>query len=191
MNGKWFAIAIVMAGASAACGEGRVIFNVDVFSFLAGSAKDTVSYPAVPPFTSNFTISNPAQKINLVPGLGQSGIDTVKVTGSANVINQSGGPGTLSFQVYLASDSAGTYTAGKDSLFRPAPTAIIPAGASTVPVALNVPNLSPSGNALFSKSEVWIRMAATVSNSGATFMQGKAGLTALGLRVVVQDKLFQ
>jgi hypothetical protein len=189
MNSKWFAVAIVMAGGVAGCGEGRVIFGVDVFSFLEGSAKSTVSYPAVPPFTSNFTISNPAQKINLVPGLGESAIDTVKVTGSANVINQSGGPGTLSFQVYLASDSLGTYGATKDSLFRPAPTANV-SGVDTVPVPLNIDNLSPSGNALFSKSEVWIRMAATVSNSGATFMAGKAVLTSLNIRVVVEDKIF-
>lgn len=189
MNSKWFAVAIVMAGGVAACGEGRVIFDVDVFSFLKGSLSDTVSYPAVPPFTASFTISNPAQKINLVPGLGESVIDTVKVSGAAEVKNQSGGPGTLRFQVYLASDSAGTYTAGRDSLFKPAPTANVSPGSDTT-VALAAPNLSPSGNALFSNSSVWIRMAATVSNSGATFMNGKAVLTGLELRVVVQDKIF-
>jgi hypothetical protein len=190
MNSKWVGIAIVLSGVAAGCSGGRAIFNVDVFSFLSGSAKDTVQYPAVPPFTSNFTISNPAQKITLVPGLGSSAIDTVKVSGTSAVINQTGGPGTLSFQVYLASDSLGTYGAGRDSLFTPAPTANISAGVDTVPVPLTVPNLSPSGNALFSKSAVWIRMAATVSNSGAAFMQGKAVLTGLNLRIVVQDKLF-
>ena len=112
MNSKWFAVAIVLAGASAACGEGRLIFNVDVYSWLSGSAKDTVPY-AAPPLTPSFSASNSAQKINLVPGLGSSAIDTVKVTGTANVMNQSGGPGTLRFQVYLASDSAGTYTASQ------------------------------------------------------------------------------
>ena len=191
MNIKRFGMAIVLAWVAAACGEGHLIFNVDVFSFLSGSAKDTVQYPAVPPFTASFTISNAAQKITLVPGLGSSGIDTVKVSGTSVVINQTGGPGTLSLQVYLASDSAGTYLAGKDSLFSPAPTANISAGVDTVPVPLSVPNLSPSGNALFNKSAVWIRMAATVSNSGAAFMTGKAVLTGLNLRVVVNDKIFQ
>lgn len=190
MHRKWLGMGIVIASVTAACGEGRVIFNVDVYSFVQGSHKDTVSYPAVPPFTPSFTISNPAQKISLVPGLGSSLIDTVKVSGSIDVMNQSGGPGTLRFQVYLASDSAGTYAAGRDSLFSPPPTANIPAGANTQSVPLNVPNLSPSGNALFTNSSVWIRLAATVSNSGATFMQGKAVLTGLDLRVVVQDKLF-
>jgi hypothetical protein len=191
MNSKWVGISIVLSGVAAGCSGGRAIFNVDVFSFLSGSAKDTVQYPAVPPFTSNVSAPDPgAKKITLVPGLASSPIDTVKVSGSANVINQSGGPGTLSLQVYLASDSLGTYGAGRDSLFAPAPTAILSAGVDTVPVPLNVQNLSPSGNALFSKSAVWIRIAATVSNSGASFMQGKAVLTGLLLRVVVQDKLF-
>jgi hypothetical protein len=190
MNGKWFAAAIVMTGATAACGQGRLIFNVDVFSFLKGSVNDTVPY-VVPPLTSNFTISNPAQKINLVPGLSGSLIDTVKVTGTADVLNQAGGPGTLRFQVYLAGDSAGTYGAGRDSLFSPAPSASISAGASTQSLPpFGVANLSPKGNALFSKSEVWIRLAATVSNTGAAIMRGKAVLTGLDLRIVVQDKVF-
>jgi hypothetical protein len=190
MNGKWFAVAIVLAGASAACGEGRLIFNVDVYSWLKTSAKDTIPYVA-PPLTPSFSASNSAQKIDLVPGLGSSAIDTVKVTFTADVINQSGGPGSLKFQVYLAADSAGTYTAGRDSMFSPAPSVTIPAGASTQSLPpFSVPNLSPSGNALFSNSAIWIRFAATISNSSAAVMQGKAALTGLDLRVVVQDKFF-
>jgi hypothetical protein len=190
MRRTWIGAGVVLASVLAACGAGRVIFNVDVYSFMTGSAKDTVSYPAVPPLTSSFTVSNPPQKINLVPGLGQSGIDTVRVSGAANVINQAGGPGTLRFQVYLAADSAGTYGAGKDSMFSPAPTATITAGASTQTMIFAAPNLSPSGDSLFTNSSVWIRMEATVSNSGATFMSGKAVLTGLDLRVVVTDQLF-
>ena len=190
MNGKRLAAAIVIAGASVACGEGRLIFNVDVYSFLKESVRDTISY-AAPPLTGTFSASNPAQKIDLVPtGLGSSGIDTVKVSGSLSVLNQTGGPGTLRFQVYLASDSAGTYGAGRDSLFNPAPTAIITAGVNTQTVPLAIQNLSPSGNALFTHSSVWMRTSATVSNSSVSVMQGKAVLTALDLRVVVQDKLF-
>jgi hypothetical protein len=188
MNSKWVGIAIVLSGVAAGCSGGRAIFNVDVFSFLSGSAKDTVPY-AAPPLGS-VTPPTAAQKITLVPGLASSPIDTVQVSGSANVINQSGGPGTLRFQVYLATDSLGTFSAGRDSLFTPAALAILTAGVDTVPVPLNISNLSPSGNALFSNSAVWIRLAASVSNSGASVMLGKAVLTSLNLRVVVQDKLF-
>jgi hypothetical protein len=190
MNTKWFGMAVVLAWVAAACGEGHLIFNVDVYSFLQGSLKDTVSY-AAPPLPGTYTAPDPgAQKITLVPGLGSSAIDTVKVTVAADVINQSGGPGTLRFQAYLASDSAGTYTASKDSLFNPAPTANLTAGVNTQPISFSGV-LSPSGNALFTKSAIWVRLAATASNSGAVFMQGKAALTGLNLRVVVQDKFIQ
>ena len=188
MNRKRLGMAIVLAGVAAACGQGRIIFNVDVYSFLQGSVKDTVHYVTLP--TASFTVTNAAQKITLAPGLGSSAIDTVKVSGTASVLNDSGGPGTLRLQVYLASDSAGTYTATKDSLFSPAPTANVTAGVNTQPLVFAVPNLSPSGNALFSKSAIWIRMAATISNSGVTVMGGRAVLTGLNLRVVVKDKLF-
>jgi hypothetical protein len=162
---------------------------VDVFSFLSGSVKDTVPY-AAPPFTPSFAATSTAQKVTLVPGLTSSPIDTVKVTGTANILNQTGGPGTLSFQVYLASDSAGTYAAGRDSMFNPPCSGSVAAGVSTQALSCAAQNLSPSGNALFSKSAIWVRIAATVSNSSAVLMLGKAVLTALDLRVVVQDKLF-
>jgi hypothetical protein len=181
-------MAIVLAAVAAACGEGRVIFNVDVYSWLNGSVNDTVPY-AAPPFASLDT-TNAAQKINLVPGLSSSGIDTVKVSGTANVMNQTGGPGALRLQIYLASDSAGTYGAGKDSLFLMAPSTNIAAGVSSQSLPLVTNNLSPSGNALFNKSAIWLRVAARVTNSSASVMQGKIVLTSLNLRVVVQDNIF-
>jgi len=189
MHRKWLGVGVVLVSVAAACGQGRVIFNVDVYSFLRGSVNDTVSYIA-PPFTPNISASNPSQKIGLVPGLGESLIDTVRVSGTASVQNQTGGPGTLRFQVYLASDSAGTYGPGRDSLFSPAPSAALTAGVNTQSLVFAAPNLSPSGNALFANSSVWIRLAATISTSGGAIMQGKAVLTGLDLRVVVQDKLY-
>ncbi len=188
MKARWLGSALTAAALVAGCGQGRAIFNVDVYSWLKGSTNDTVPY-AAPPLASSFAASNTPQKISLVPGAGSSFVDTVKVTGTADFRNQSGGPGTIAFQVYLASDSAGTYAATRDSMFNPAPSATV-SGANTTSIAFGVPNLSPSGDSLFTKSEVWVRIVATVSNSGATLMQGKAVLTGLLLRVVVQDKIF-
>jgi hypothetical protein len=188
MNKKFLGMAIVLAAVGVACGQGRVIFNVDVFSWLNGSVNDTVPY-AAPPFASLDT-TNAAQKITLVPGLGSSGIDTVKVSGTADVRNQTGGPGTLRLQMYLATDSAGTYGAGKDSLFTTGNTVNLTAGVNTQVLPLNVANLSPSGNALFNKSAIWIRIAARITNSSGAVMQGKIVLTSLNLRVVVQDNIF-
>jgi len=181
---------LIAAGLGAGCGNGRAIFNVDVYSFFAGSPRDTVHYP-VPPTTSNFAVPTPAQKVSLVPGLSSSPIDTVKVTGTVDFRNDSGGPGSLSFQVYLASDSAGTYTAARDSMFRPAIAVSNLSGTNVqLGVPLNAPNLSPKGDSLFSKSEVWIRIALTVSNPNAGFLGGRAILSSLQVRVVLQDKLF-
>ncbi len=190
MNRTWVAVTLLAAGFGAGCGNGRAIFNIDVYSFFAGSSKDTVHY-VVPPTTSNFAVPTPAQKVSLVPGLSSSGIDTVKVTGTVDFRNDSGGPGSLSFQVYLASDSAGTYTAGRDSMFRPQVTVSNLSGTNIQSgVVLNAPNLSPTGDSLFNKSAVWIRIAATVSNPNASYLGGRAVLASLQLRVVVQDKIF-
>ena len=107
---KATASALVLGAAllSVGCGEGRAIFNVDVYSFLAGTGKDTVPYvfaPGVPD-----TLSSPAQKISLPPGFGSSVVDSVRITsGAANLIN-AGGTGTIGFQLYVAADSASTFS---------------------------------------------------------------------------------
>ncbi len=191
MNRTWIGVALLAAGLAAGCGQGRAIFTVDVYSWLGGSPKDTVHY-IVPGTTSNFAVPTPSIKIDLPPGLGSSFIDTVKVTGMADFHNDSGGPGTLAFQVYLASDSLGTFnSATRDSIFAPAVSVSLAAGPnSQLGIPLNANNLSPRGDSLFTKSAIWIRLAATVSNSGGTFMGGRAVLTGLILRVVVEDKLF-
>jgi hypothetical protein len=104
--------------------------------------------------------------------------------------NDSGGPGTLVFQVYLASDSLGTFNAAaRDSIFIPPVSVSFPPN-TQLGIPLNANNLSPRGDSLFTKATVWIRLAPTVSNTGATFMGGRAVLATLNLRVVVQDKIF-
>ena len=95
-----FAAALVLV---AACGEGRAIFNIDAYSFMAGTGKDTIPY-VIPPATS--ATASTVQKINLPPGFGSSGIDSVRITtGGADLINTAG-TGTIGFQLFFASDSA-------------------------------------------------------------------------------------
>jgi hypothetical protein len=164
-----------------ACGQGKAIFNVDVYSFMAGTGKDTIPY-VVPPSTS--TSASTFQRILLPPGFGKSIVDSVRITtGNANLIN-SAGTGMIGLSLYFAHDSAGTTTA---------------------PAALNVPATSVSGNqivpvaisgdlssvsALFTRDTVWVRITATGTNSGLTTVSGKGALTALVIRVVLQDKIF-
>ena len=174
---------LILAAAllSAACGEGRAIFNVDIYSFMAGSGEDTIPY-LVPP-TSSGTVSNTPQKISLPPGFGNSVVDSVRITGTADLRNATG-TGTVGLQIFIAGDSAGTFNA-------PDTLGVAPAGVSgttTTPIAIQG-DLTAALN-LFNQSEIWIRIAATGTNPGATPITGNMVLTTLQARVVLQDKLF-
>lgn len=166
----------------AACGQGKAIFNVDVYSFMAGSGKDTIPY-VIPPSSS--ASASTFQRILLPPGFGGSIVDSVRITtGNANLINNAG-TGTIGLQFRFAADSAGTIAA---------PAALnIPAtsvtGAQTVPVAISG-DLSSTINSLFTRDTLWMRITATGTNAGLTPVTGKGVITALVIRVVIQDKVF-
>lgn len=165
---------------TAACGQGKVIFNVDAYSFLQGSGKDTIPYN-IPPAVSG--TASTVQKISLPPGFGSSIVDTVRITsGSANLEN-TGGTGTIGFQFFFASDSAGTYTAPV-ALNIPA-TAVTGAQTVVVPLSGDLSGV----DSLFQQEKVYMRIAATASNTGATFVTGKGVLKALVIRIVLQDKV--
>jgi hypothetical protein len=177
---KAFASALLVC--VAACGQGKAIFNVDVYSFMAGTGKDTIQY-AVPPALSES--ASTVLKVSLPPGFGSSSVDSVKITtGSADLMNTAGS-GSIGFSLFFASDSASTWTA---------PAALnIPAtavnGVETVPVSITG-DLSGVVDSLFKQNVLWVRVQAKGTNGGATLVQGKGVLTALLIRVVLQDKVF-
>ncbi|HEY6091321.1 MAG TPA: hypothetical protein VIV83_04965 [Gemmatimonadales bacterium] len=177
---KAFAAALLVL--VAACGEGRAIFNIDAYSFLAGTGKDTIPYN-IPAGLSG--TASTVQKINLPPGFGSSGIDSIGIrTGSANLINATGS-GSIGFQLFFASDSAATYSAPM-ALNIP-PTNV--SGAQTVPVVITG-DLTGVVDSLFKQQTLWMRIAATANNTGVTALTGKGALTALVIRVILQDKIF-
>ncbi len=174
-------LAVALLATVAACGQGRAIFNVDVYSFMQGTGKDTIPY-IIPPATPT-TVST-VQKISLPPGFGSSVVDSVRITtGSANLEN-TGGTGTIGFQLFFASDSAGTYTAPM-ALNIP-PTNVT--GTQTVPVVISG-DISGVVDSLFRQETVYMRIAATGTNAGATPVTGEGVMTALIIRVVLQDKV--
>jgi hypothetical protein len=176
----------VLAGAllAAACAEGRAIFNVDVYSFLAGTGQDTIPY-IIPPFTSG-SASNAPQTVSLPGGFGSSIVDSVRISsGSVDLIN-TGGTGTLGFQLYIAADSLGALNPSALALTVP-PTNVSGPGTTSVPIS---GDLSAAFNSLFSQSTIWARVAVAGTNAGATPVTGDMALTALRLRIVFQDKLF-
>jgi len=175
-------VTALLALAIAACGTGKVIFNVDAYSFMSGAGRDTIHY-AIP--LGGGTAST-VQKINLPPGFGKSIVDSVRITtGNADLYN-TGGTGSIGFGLFFAADSASTYTT-------PAALNIPATAVSGVqgPVAVVITgDLSSTVNGLFTQQTVWIRIAAIGTNSGATPVTGKGVLTALVIRVVVEDRIF-
>jgi hypothetical protein len=182
MNAKWFGVAL-LAALAVGCGVGRAIFNVDVYSFLQGTGRDTVPY-FVPASTSLDTSS--VQHINL-PGAGSSIVDTVHAIGGVKFLN-TGGSGTIRFQLYVAADSLGTYNASALAVSVPAP----PAGPAPVPgppVGIDA-DLANAVNSAFTQSELWVRLVAQVSAAAGLPMQGQMVLDSLRLHIVVRDKVF-
>ena len=146
MKAKWLGLALVSAAVAAGCGEGRAIFNVDVYSFLKGTGRDTVPY-LVPPGLSGSGTSTP-QKINL-PGAGSSIVDSVRALGTIDLINATGS-GSLGLQVFLAADSAGTYNPA--ALAITVPTKNV-SPATTTPDTIRG-DLSAALDTLFTKSQL-------------------------------------
>ncbi len=180
------ALAVALLVFVAACGQGKAIFNVNVYSFIAGTGKDTVPY-IIPP--SNSATGSTVQKINLPPGFGSSIVDSVRITnGGANLLTTSGS-GRIGFQLYVAADSAGTYNAGALALNLP-DTAV----SVGPPISVTISgDLSAAVQTVFTRPTVWVRFVAKGSNPNAlpvTGLQGKMILTALTIRVVVEDKIF-
>ena len=182
---KATASALILAAAllSAACGEGRAIFNVDVHSFIEGSGNDTIPY-AIPPASSG-TVSNTPQEINLPPGFGSSIVDSVHVDGAANLINTAGA-GRIGFRLYLDSTSAGTLSPSALAIDIPPDTV---SGTNVTPIIITG-DLSSALKTLFTASSLWVRMEATGTNGGIVPVTGNMAVTALLLRVVLQDKIF-
>ena len=176
------ALATALLVCVAACGQGKAIFNVDVYSFMAGTGKDTIQY-AVPPALSES--ASTVLRVSLPPGFGSSSVDSVKITtGGADLMNTAGS-GSIGFSLFFASDSASTWTT---------PAALnIPAtavnGVETVPVTITG-DLSGVVDSLFKQDVLWVRIQAKGTNGGATLVSGKGVLTALLIRVVLQDKVF-
>ena len=177
---------LLACAAVVGCGQGNAIISVDIWSFINTSSADTIPY-IVPPLTSNFNASNVPQKISLVPGAGGSITDTVTISGNVNFVNSTGS-GTLTLQIYLAADSASADTANAGIFPAPLQANVSPNTTTAVPIG--PVNLTAKLDSLFTKSAIWFRMGTTVSNPGATTVQGKAIISALTLRVVISPKIF-
>ncbi len=169
----------------AACGEGRVIFNVDVLSFMQPSGKDTIPY-ALP--SSVITISADsfitAQKVSLPSGLGNSSVDSVSVAGAA-VADNATGTGSVTFEIFFSKDSASVYTG---TPYITATGTISGPQPSTVP--LLAPDTVSLADSVFNTNTLWVGFHAAVTQNAGPGLTGKVRLTMVTLRIVLQDKVF-
>jgi hypothetical protein len=179
MRANWLLVTLV-AVLAVGCGEGRAIFNVDVYSFLKGTRADTVPYYVNPMSSGD---SSSITKINL-PGAGSSVVDQVHVTGSADFLNAIGA-GKIALQLYLAEDSAGTYAPGALALKVDSTTIT---GAGTFPTTIDS-DLTAALQVL-TKSQVWVRVVGGGSNPNLTPLAGRLVVTSLLMHVVLTDKFF-
>src|SRR3989454_12071669 len=102
MRAKWRCL-VALTAAAVGCGEGRAIFDIDVFSFLSNVNAATL------PYVGPLSATIPVQTIRSL-GLGSSSIvDTVRLIGSVDFVNASG-TGNVTFHVYFDSAKSTVYT---------------------------------------------------------------------------------
>jgi hypothetical protein len=177
MRAKWLCL-VALAAAAAGCGEGRAIFDIDVFSFLSAANADQLPY--VGPLPPGVPDTIPVQTVNSL-GIGSSSlVDTVRLIGSVDFVNSSG-TGSVTFQVYFDSAKSTVYT-GAPAFSVSGP--VTPGATTTSP--FDIPDLPTALKPLFLASKVYIGIR--VSPTGT--ISGTAKLSALRARIVIQDKIF-
>jgi hypothetical protein len=173
-----FALLLGAAGLAAACGEGRAIFNVDVYSFIAGDI-DTVPY-AAPPIIGTYDTTTTPIEMSLVAGLGDSQVDTVRITAAADLINVQGSA-DVTFELYFAADAGSVYSG------TPQFTA---AGSVNGPGTTQIGGVAELTDALFSEPTLWVGIRVQVTNNAAAIVSGELAVTALSVRIVLDDRVF-
>ena len=173
MRAKWLCL-VALTAAAVGCGEGRAIFDIDVFSFLSGANADTL------PYVGPLSVTIPVQTIRSL-GLGSSSIvDTVRLIGSVDFVNASG-TGNVTFQVYFDSAKSTVYT-GTAAVN--VSGAVTPNATTTSPFDVDI--IDPAMRQLFLASTVYVG----IRDSATGTISGTAKLSALRARVVIQDKIF-
>src|SRR5258706_7541756 len=183
MNKTRLGLALAAATAVAlACGQGHLIVNVDIFSFMQGTGKDTITIPTIPA-TLGGTVDNTPLSVQLPPGLSNSVVDTVSLTG-AMVLTNTTGSGTMFVEVFFAGDSASTYS-GSPAISSDTVT-ITTGGPDTMHVR---GNLTQVIDTLFTKSKVWIGLRAHVQAGGTAITGGQRPVNGPGAPPVLQHQI--
>lgn len=177
MRGKWLVLVAVLTAAAIGCGQGRAIFDIDVFSFLSATNADTLPY--VGPLPPGVPDTIPVQTVKSL-GIGSSSlVDTVRLSGSVDFVNRTG-TGSVTFSVYF--DSVSTVYTSTPAFS--VSGAVTPGATTPSPFALDITD--PAMRQLFLKSTIYVGIRASATGT----ISGTAKLTALRARIVIQDKFF-
>ncbi len=174
------ALATALLTLVTACGEGRVILNVDVLSFLSTS-DSTMPYNVPGGIPQADTTAS--QFFLLPPGLGTSAADSVAATGAA-VIENATGSGSVQFDVFFAKTQGALFTSTPYLTAASGPIV----GADTV--QLLPPTTVSVADTVFDTDSLYVGIRARISTNAGPNMTGQLRLTTLGVRIVVQEKVF-
>ncbi|HXF95602.1 MAG TPA: hypothetical protein VNI61_05820 [Gemmatimonadales bacterium] len=171
------------ATVAAACGEGRAIFNVDLYSFFLAGRDDTLHY-TVPPGLSD-TVTSDTLELTLLGGLQDSGVDSLRFTGTVAYENNTGGPGTIGFLVFFDTVKANVFSG------TPAISVSGQAGPgnATTAVPFTVDVTGPLKD-MFVQPTLFVGVRAIVTNPGAAVLDGRVRVTAFDMRLIVQERVF-
>ena len=184
MKAKWIRagtpVALAAAALAIACGEGRVILDVDVLSFIKGAITDTVHYSS-PPLPPVSTACLPPIGVNLPGALGKSTVQTVSLTATVAAENNTG-TGDVTFTLHFSSDSATTCTS---SITTGGTVNVI--GLQTKQFTISA--LPPAGDTLFNNSKLFVGVQTGINATVVPF-DGRVHLVDLRALIVVNDKIF-
>ena len=182
MRARWLYGAVLVAVAIG-CGEGRAIFNVDVYSFLHSASADTLPYIGTTPPGLPDTI--PVQSVQSL-GIGTSSIvDTVGFAGAVDFVNATGS-GNVLFAVYF--DSVQNTVYNGTPAFSVSGTVT---SGQTTSSTFSIPDIQTALKPLFLSAKLYVGIKATATPTApSTLVRGTAKLTALKARIVVTDKIF-
>jgi len=183
MRAKWLWVTCLAGAAATGCGEGRVIFNVDVLSFLRPTGGDTIHYDVPGGLTVDSTVS---EFFALPGGFGKSTVNSVSITGAA-ALDNSGGGGSVVFDIFFAKSQAALFAPG---------SAYVSASSGHVSGVQSVQLLPPTsvspGDTVFNADSIWVGVRAQVTADPPLLphMTGRLRMTELTVQIVLNDKLF-
>lgn len=175
------ALALLLTG----CGEGRLILNVDVLSFMDPADRDQ-AYGPIPAGLSGSTESVPFE-FNTPEGVGgETLIDSVVITAAADLDNQTG---SADVRIQLFFDTlAATLYSGTPAIDVPA--TLTPG--TVTPVAFTEP-VPDAILGLFNSASVFAGVRFQYQSNdplGGPDLQGVAHLTQVEARIVASEAVF-